>query len=93
MCAYPHRYISIHAAREGGDSDSCNSSIITGISIHAAREGGDVFSRLVPILLSISIHAAREGGDQDGHSVAATVQQFQSTPPVKAATRYFLFVY
>ena len=34
--------ISIHAAREGGDSCGVNGADAGGISIHAAREGGDV---------------------------------------------------
>ena len=33
--------ISIHAAREGGDSISLSPRELEGISIHAAREGGD----------------------------------------------------
>ena len=33
--------ISIHAAREGGDSFGTRFSVVHGISIHAAREGGD----------------------------------------------------
>ena len=33
--------ISIHAAREGGDSDNANKMGTSMISIHAAREGGD----------------------------------------------------
>ena len=56
------------------------------ISIHAAREGGDASSPLTSRDAVISIHAAREGGDgyvpiDTGRSV-----EFQSTPPVKAAT-------
>ena len=35
--------------------------------------------------MKISIHAAREGGDV-ATTAAASVQIFQSTPPVKAAT-------
>ena len=57
------------------------------ISIHAAREGGDQpafatedFGRY------ISIHAAREGGDHRVCSAISYAVQFQSTPPVKAAT-------
>ena len=56
------------------------------ISIHAAREGGDA-ARMPKVRNDeISIHAAREGGDgyvpiETGRSV-----EFQSTPPVKAAT-------
>ena len=36
-------HISIHAAREGGDSAELAEKIRTAISIHAAREGGDHF--------------------------------------------------
>ena len=35
------RPISIHAAREGGDSATPTLARLAGISIHAAREGGD----------------------------------------------------
>ena len=34
-------YISIHAAREGGDCYALHSAMYYVISIHAAREGGD----------------------------------------------------
>ena len=37
--------------------------------------------------LSISIHAAREGGDETGGGFVAIELLFQSTPPVKAATK------
>ena len=33
--------ISIHAAREGGDTYACVTVHLKRISIHAAREGGD----------------------------------------------------
>ena len=33
--------ISIHAAREGGDSEIVATLLLSTISIHAAREGGD----------------------------------------------------
>ena len=36
---------------------------------------------------AISIHAAREGGDETGGGFVAIELLFQSTPPVKAATR------
>ena len=56
--------ISIHAAREGGDSNRVEENISIGISIHAAREGGDAANlEYVGNACSISIHAAREGGD------------------------------
>ena len=35
-------YISIHAAREGGDRIVRFKVCVTVISIHAAREGGDI---------------------------------------------------
>ena len=38
----PMLSISIHAAREGGDSEESEMEKIKFISIHAAREGGDV---------------------------------------------------
>ena len=56
------------------------------ISIHAAREGGDLFFRLYLSNVKISIHAAREGGDPIPQGEYARMWQFQSTPPVKAAT-------
>ena len=34
----------------------------------------------------ISIHAAREGGDHSALTSLLSVSEFQSTPPVKAAT-------
>ena len=36
-------FISIHAAREGGDLDGLTFAELSEISIHAAREGGDSF--------------------------------------------------
>ena len=80
--------ISIHAAREGGD---CREQILkngTKISIHAAREGGDDFYPTPSKLAGISIHAAREGGDTAVGETYAIMGIFQSTPPVKAATRF-----
>ena len=43
---------------------------------------------LIPLALadSISIHAAREGGDTSTQAQQTSPQEFQSTPPVKAAT-------
>ena len=56
-------FISIHAAREGGDSEGNLNQIDGYISIHAAREGGDERLDIAFIIIIISIHAAREGGD------------------------------
>ena len=57
------------------------------ISIHAAREGGDVAYTPKTTQAYISIHAAREGGDEAGVQLFVSLIEFQSTPPVKAATR------
>ena len=38
------KFISIHAAREGGDDKPDTKDKLGGISIHAAREGGDRLS-------------------------------------------------
>ena len=57
------------------------------ISIHAAREGGDYSRSASSALYSrISIHAAREGGDRQIRTNPRLCGEFQSTPPVKAAT-------
>ena len=58
------------------------------ISIHAAREGGDQFRFAIRQVSQISIHAAREGGDVAKGKVIACPVEFQSTPPVKAATKH-----
>ena len=57
------------------------------ISIHAAREGGDAVAFFAAEILSISIHAAREGGDDNTDQNTKENKGFQSTPPVKAATK------
>ena len=83
----PSCKISIHAAREGGDSDnSAWSFVAIAISIHAAREGGDRSRTHERVGDSISIHAAREGGDPSVAAQPFASAIFQSTPPVKAAT-------
>ena len=56
--------ISIHAAREGGDTDGFSLLYAPVISIHAAREGGDLLDAFDGNVRLISIHAAREGGDR-----------------------------
>ena len=56
-------FISIHAAREGGDHGLCCLLADWVISIHAAREGGDWIAVQTEAEAVISIHAAREGGD------------------------------
>ncbi len=78
--------ISIHAAREGGDPRARTVVATSSISIHAAREGGDLANIGNSHALYISIHAAREGGDASCPIWLHGEKEFQSTPPVKAAT-------
>ena len=59
---------------------------IYAISIHAAREGGDGYILLCGLGILVSIHAAREGGDARCLCSHVRKTEFQSTPPVKAAT-------
>ena len=73
--------------------DKVSSPTLSTISIHAAREGGDHLCNNVKHLVNISIHAAREGGDFTAGVNGTAIQTFQSTPPVKAATRPPHFVY
>ena len=79
--------ISIHAAREGGDLIRVPFRDFGDISIHAAREGGDSGAVVEILFEPISIHAAREGGDGTLFAWVKAQRIFQSTPPVKAATR------
>ena len=79
-------FISIHAAREGGDVNVAQIKTNQIISIHAAREGGDSETRENGTNTAISIHAAREGGDANFCVKLYFAIRFQSTPPVKAAT-------
>ena len=53
VCVNGQYAISIHAAREGGDTRHYKSSPLPLISIHAAREGGDAFRVLYNYLLPI----------------------------------------
>ena len=80
------RYISIHAAREGGDPLAFKLRVRLEISIHAAREGGDIPTAQVngakPAFQSTPpVKAATYYIDPSDSEFA-----FQSTPPVKAAT-------
>ena len=74
--------ISIHAAREGGDTDSPDKAQYRKISIHAAREGGDpTFMTVTKHRSLISIHAAREGGDYASAEGAFCQKDFNPRRP------------
>ena len=77
---------SIHTTCECSDRYIALIIADSGISIHAAREGGDKGGCGIIMINVISIHAAREGGDRQTVTLTASYIQFQSTPPVKAAT-------
>ena len=79
--------ISIHAAREGGDTLANRVIGDIGISIHAAREGGDIISRRTK-----TQHQTFQSTPPVKAATCLTFVMpvdalFQSTPPVKAATR------
>ena len=81
--------ISIHAAREGGDSGRGIVEWDEVISIHAAREGGDTtFSTSSSVRPSFqSTPPVKAATSRYGNPNRISI--FQSTPPVKAATLYF----
>ena len=80
--------ISIHAPREGCDRTVFNHlSHGVGISIHAPREGCDGNDDTHQHANRISIHAPREGCDTETTIRTNTQTVFQSTHPVRGATR------
>ena len=74
-------FISIHAAREGGDVAAEFKIRQLGISIHAAREGGDLRLLVIASRRQISIHAAREGGDLATNGLLRTHGNFNPRRP------------
>ena len=57
------------------------------ISIHAPREGCDDIAKLLRDKIAISIHAPREGCDSICPPTIIRFMTFQSTHPVRGATR------
>ena len=78
--------ISIHAPREGGDSQQFGHHSLIVISIHAPREGGD--TAILPQQYSTYNFNPRppRGGRPLCCSSDLTIRQFQSTPPARGAT-------
>ena len=56
-------HVSIHAPREGCDTDLVDLLDDSEVSIHAPREGCDSSSAGIASFRSVSIHAPREGCD------------------------------
>ena len=81
--------ISIHAPREGSDSWKQLRELRPGdISIHAPREGSDLHLRhAAQDRRDISIHAPREGSDMVLVLWIMRDFSFQSTLPVRGATK------
>ena len=79
--------ISIHAPREGCDSQWHFHALSMLISIHAPREGYDdqILTQL-DTMIQISIHAPREGCDPRPILKLFASEEFQSTHPVRGAT-------
>ena len=82
LLACSHKFISIHAPREGGDSSSVIGLSSIKISIHAPREGGDDVLQCVGGLAHlISIHAPREGGRRRCSPLRPRSYHFNPRPP------------
>ena len=78
--------ISIHAPREGCDSEFRVLVRFFDISIHAPREGCDTGVHYKSSHADISIHAPREGCDGICLIEITSIMEFQSTHPVRGAT-------
>ena len=58
------------------------------VSIHAPNEGSDQIGTQWVLGLEVSIHAPNEGSDTMNKHTPAPWKLFQSTLPMKGATRY-----
>ena len=81
--------ISIHAPRAGRDVIINRWEAMTGISIHAPRAGRDPEHRPGCGAVRISIHAPRAGRDEESVAMSRDKAIFQSTRPVRGATRAY----
>ena len=81
-----YRFQSTHPVR-GATSGSFGFQAESVISIHAPREGCDHEVTVLLEDVAISIHAPREGCDHPSSANLQSVEQFQSTHPVRGATR------
>ena len=79
--------ISIHAPRTGRDAKDITAKTDSYISIHAPRTGRDPLILGPFVAISISIHAPRTGRDGSQVRVLYRAPKFQSTRPVRGATR------
>ena len=80
--------ISIHAPHAGRDADSQAVDFINIISIHAPHAGRDGIGNCCARQIDfISIHAPHAGRDDDAFSNVPATNVFQSTRPMRGATR------
>ena len=82
-----YKAISIHAPHTGGDGKRMGMAATLSISIHAPHTGGDPGSKGLATDPNISIHAPHTGGDAKHPHRQQQNVIFQSTPPIREATR------
>jgi len=87
FCVFVLGIVSIHAPGEGSDGGGRCLRFIRVVSIHAPGEGSDTSHQRVPDTMTVSIHAPGEGSDGRPIEVVNIAPPFQSTLPVKGATR------
>ena len=84
----PPAAISIHAPLAGRDNSTVTRWLDRAISIHAPLAGRDDPAALAAkATTAISIHAPLAGRDPQKHSASAHQSEFQSTRPLRGATR------
>ena len=83
--------ISIHAPHAGRDHHRLTGSCDMGISIHAPHAGRDSLFQILQPLLLISIHAPHAGRDSGAVRGMRGEKIFQSTRPMRGATRFGFF--
>ena len=81
--------ISIHAPRAGRDHCPSRTRPAGHISIHAPRAGRDRAALYIRVSTEISIHAPRAGRDAHSGQQHSPLIRFQSTRPVRGATRSY----
>ena len=82
------RGISIHAPHAGSDLEAlAKSKLRVRISIHAPHAGSDLVVDRPHAIQGISIHAPHAGSDLLGAEITARREEFQSTLPMRGATK------
>ena len=79
--------ISIHTPLAGSDVDLCVPAAVLDISIHTPLAGSDSPARRPGVPYGISIHTPLAGSDEDRCRDDRKSAQFQSTLPLRGATK------